>query len=278
MSSLAKAFEPSISAAARALLEERTLGDAGARVVLERRLAGREVSLLALCDGARTVPLASAEDHKRILDGDRGPNTGGMGAYSPSPLVDARAADAIVDRALRPVVEALAGAGRPFRGCLFAGLMLTADGPMLLEFNCRMGDPETQAILVRGADDLFPWLDGAARGRLPEGAPRYETASAVCVVLAAPGYPGKVTTGAPIDGLDDAAALRDVVVFHAGTRRAEGRVVTAGGRVLGVTGLGPDLAAARTRAYEAVAKIRFEGQQYRRDIGARSVAPGGDAT
>ncbi|MBI5482456.1 MAG: phosphoribosylamine--glycine ligase [Deltaproteobacteria bacterium] len=257
-------------AAVRRMLVEREFGAAGARVVLEERLRGREASLMALSDGERVVLLASAEDHKAVHDGDRGPNTGGMGAYSPSPLCTPQVIRFVLDAVMVPTVRGMAREGRPFRGVLYAGLMLTADrGPMVLEFNCRFGDPETQVVMLRFGEDLVPWLSGAAAGRLPAGDPRWDPRVAVSVVLAAPGYPGSYPQGAPITGVEEAAALPDVAVFHAGTRRRGTELVTAGGRVLDVCALGADLGAARARAYEAVARLRFEGMHFRRDIAAR---------
>ena len=258
-------------AAARAMLSDRQFGAAGARVVIEERLIGREVSMMALVDGERFVLLASAEDHKQVFDGDRGPNTGGMGAYSPSPLVDDRLTARIAEAIFAPTVKAMAAAGRPFRGVLYGGLMLTPDrGPMVIEWNCRFGDPETQSVLMRFDGDLLPWLAGVAAGRMPEGAPRARPGVALCVVLAAGGYPAKPRAGDAITGLP--AARDDLVVFHAGTRRDGGAgspIVTAGGRVLGVTAYGADLTAARARAYGAIEEIRFDGMHFRRDIGLR---------
>jgi phosphoribosylamine--glycine ligase len=261
-------------AAARAMLAERRFGAAGARVIIEERLRGREVSMMALCDGQRFVLLASAEDHKAVRDGDQGPNTGGMGAYSPSPLVDEGLAARIAESIFAPTVAALASEGRPFRGLLYGGLMLTPDrGPMVIEWNCRFGDPETQPVLMRMEDDLLPWLIGAAEGALPAGSPRWRSGLSLCVVLAAEGYPEKVRTGDAIDGLGadgQLAGARDgVMVFHAGTSRSEGRFLTAGGRVLGVTAAGVDLAEARARVYAAVATVRWPGRHFRSDIGMR---------
>ncbi|HJZ87123.1 MAG TPA: phosphoribosylamine--glycine ligase [Polyangia bacterium] len=257
--------------AARSILSEHAFGAAGARIVIEQRLSGREASLMALCDGERVVLLPSAEDHKAAYDGDRGPNTGGMGAYSPTPLCDAALAERVRVSVIEKIVSALAASGRPYRGVLYAGLMLTPDrGPMVLEFNCRFGDPEAQVVLARFADDLYPWLLGVAVGRMPEGLPCLDARAAVCVVKAAGGYPGSYQKGIEIQGLDDAASLPDVMLFHAGTARdARGRLVTAGGRVVGTTALGESVAAARTRAYEAVARIHFRGQHHRTDIAAR---------
>jgi phosphoribosylamine---glycine ligase len=258
-------------AAARAMLAERQFGIAGARVVIEERLSGREVSMMALCDGTRFVLLESAEDHKTVGEGDRGPNTGGMGAYSPSPLVDGPMAAAIGETIFAPTVRALAQAGRPFRGLLYGGLMLTARGPMVIEWNCRFGDPETQAVLARLDEDLVPWLVAAAGGALPARPLRWRTGTSVCVVLAAEGYPGKVRTGDEIEGLapDGQLVAGGVTVFHAGTDRKGERFLTGGGRVLGVTAAGSDLKAARDRAYGAIAGVRWAGQHFRRDIGLR---------
>ncbi len=258
-------------AAARSMLADRAFGEASSRVVIEERLQGREVSMMAFCDGERVALLATAEDHKAVGDGDVGPNTGGMGAYSPSPLVDDALAARIARTIFLPTVRALAADGRPFRGLLYGGLMLTPDrGPMVIEWNCRFGDPETQSVLVRMEDDLYPWLAGAARGQLPEGAPRWHDGAAVCVVLAAGGYPGKPRTGDAVTGLP--AADADVLVFQAGTRLDEqGRVVTAGGRVLGVTARGKTFGDARARANAAAQGIHFEGMHFRRDIGMRGI-------
>jgi phosphoribosylamine--glycine ligase len=259
-------------AAVRAMLSQRAFGDAGAKVVIEERLTGREVTMMALCDGTRLALLASSEDHKAVGDGDVGPNTGGMGTVSPSALVDEVTAQRMLETLFVPTVRALAEAGRPFRGLLYGGLMLTPDrGPMVIEWNCRFGDPETQSVLMRFDGDLLPWLAGVAEGRMPPGAPRARSGVALCVVLAAGGYPGQPRAGDAIAGLP--AASDDLVVFHAGTRRDDGgRVVTAGGRVLGVTAYGADLTAARTRAYGAIEGIRFDGMHFRRDIGLRGSA------
>jgi phosphoribosylamine--glycine ligase len=256
-------------AAARDMLAGRRFGEAGARVVIEERLTGREVTMMALCDGTRLALLASSEDHKAVGDGDVGPNTGGMGTYSPSPLVDEAAAQRILETLFVPTVRALGAAGRPFRGLLYGGLMLTPDrGPVVIEWNCRFGDPETQSVLMRLDEDLLPWLAGTANGAMPPGVPRVRPGTAVCVVLAAGGYPGTPRQGDEITGLPAPSA--DLVVFHAGTTRgADGRLVSAGGRVLGVTAYGTDLTAARARAYGAVDHIQFEGMHHRRDIGLR---------
>ncbi len=254
--------------AVRRMLGDRAFGAAGARVVIEERLTGREVSIMAITDGTRLAVLPSAEDHKAVGDGDQGPNTGGMGTYSPSPLVDAAGVQRILGTMFAPTLQALAAAGRPFRGVLYGGLMLTPDrGPMVIEWNCRLGDPETQSILMRLDEDLLPWLAAAAAGAMPRGTPRARPGVATCVVLAAARYPESPRLGDAITGLP--APTDDLRVFHAGTRRDGDKLVTAGGRVLGVTAFGADLAAARARAYGAIEKIQFEGMHFRRDIGLR---------
>jgi len=260
--------------AVRAMLVERSFGDAGARIVIEERLAGREVSMMALCDGTRFALLASAEDHKAVRDGDRGPNTGGMGAYSPSPLVDEALTERIARTIFAPLVAAMAEEGRPFRGLLYGGLMLTPEhGPMVIEWNCRFGDPETQAVLPRLAEDLLPWLLDAASGELPLRPLDWHPGIAVCVVLAADGYPGKVRSGDRISGLGDDGQLDgagdDLVVFHAGTKRGGDGLYTNGGRVLGVTAHGRDLQKARARAYAGIGRITWPGMHFRKDIGLR---------
>ncbi|HXJ21083.1 MAG TPA: phosphoribosylamine--glycine ligase [Polyangia bacterium] len=254
--------------AARHMLAEGVFGAAGARVVIEERLVGRELSMLALCDGERLALLPTSEDHKAVRDGDQGPNTGGMGTHSPSPLVGAREEQRILDTIFQPMVQAMAGAGRPFQGLLYGGLMLTPErGPMVIEWNCRFGDPETQSVLMRLDEDILPWLAAVAAGKLPGGAPRVRPGAACCVVLAAQGYPEKTRLGDPIGGLPE--PTDELRVFHAGTRRDAGRLLTAGGRVLGVTAHGADLDAARQRAYQAIDQIQFDGMHFRRDIGLR---------
>jgi len=239
-------------------------------VVLEEFLEGEELSLLALCDGENVVPLAPAQDYKRIFDGDEGPNTGGMGSYSPVPGIDAERVEEIADSVHRPIVDLMARRGDPFRGVLYAGLMLTADGPRVLEFNVRFGDPETQAVLPRLRSDLLD-LCLACRepGGLAGAAASFTDDWAVTVVLASAGYPESSSKGDVISGLDEAAAIAEVL--HAGTAERDGGIVTAGGRVLNVTGLGPTPAAARERAYDAAGRISFDGMQMRSDIAARAV-------
>ncbi|HSD20923.1 MAG TPA: phosphoribosylamine--glycine ligase [Anaeromyxobacter sp.] len=256
--------------ALRAMLVARIHGGAGARVVVEDRLEGPEASCIAFTDGERVRMLAAAQDHKRIFDGDRGPNTGGMGAFSPTPTVTPEV-EAMVERdVLLPAVRELARRGRPFRGALYAGLMLTPDGPRVLEFNARLGDPETQPILLRMTSDVVPALLAAAKGDLSGVTLEFDRRAAVGVVLAAENYPAKPTAGDPIDGL--AGPFEEgVQVFHAGTARAQdGRVVTAGGRVLTVCALGDGLDDAARRAYGAAARIHFRGMQLRKDIGKRA--------
>jgi phosphoribosylamine--glycine ligase len=248
---------------------ERRFGETP--VVLEEFLYGEELSLLALCDGENVVPLAPAQDYKRIFDDDRGPNTGGMGSYSPVPGFDAAAVEEIVATVHRPIVAAMAERGTPFHGVLYGGLMIGADGPKVIEFNARFGDPETQAVLPRLRSDLVD-LFGAARepGGLAGMSAEFDDDWAVTVVLASAGYPESSSTGDVISGLAEAAAIAEVT--HAGTAARGGEIVTAGGRVLNVTGLGPDPAAARDRAYDAARRISFDGMQIRSDIAARAVA------
>lgn len=251
-----------------AAIERLGATEAGRRLVLEERLSGREVSLIALCDGERLLPLPPAQDHKRLLDGDAGPNTGGMGAFAPAPSVGRDLAERIVGSVMRPVVDALAAAGTPFRGALYAGLMLTDDGPRALEFNARFGDPETQAIVPLIDGDLLAALLACAAGRLEHDMLRWRAGAAVCVVLAAEGYPDSPRRGAPISGME-ALRQQNVLVFHAGTAWEQGTFVTAGGRVLGVTGFGSTLASAAAFAYDAIEDISFPGMQFRTDIGGR---------
>lgn len=257
--------------AVRRLMEEEAFGSAGRRIIVEEFLQGEEASLLAFTDGETILPLLSAQDHKRLGDGDTGPNTGGMGAYSPAPVLGDEVAQAVIRDIMRPVIEELAAIGHPYRGVLYAGLMLTSEGPKVLEFNCRLGDPETQAVLPLLETDLGEVGQAVAEGRLHEITLRWRPGSAACVVVAAPGYPDDPVTGDPISGLDEVEGMDDVLVFHAGTAQRDGRIVTAGGRVLGVTGIGATLQEALGRAYDGVARIAFPGMQYRRDIGSKAL-------
>ena len=251
-----------------AKLSGRAFGEAGRRVVVEEGLAGTECSLLALCDGRRVVPLPAAQDFKRVADGDEGPNTGGMGAYSPVPAVDDRLVDRVLDEAVEPLVAALRRRGVDYRGVLYAGLMLTGDGPKVLEYNVRFGDPETQVVLPRLDDDVTGLLAEAAGGRLRSD-PRPAAVASVCVVLAAPGYPAAARTGDVVEGLEQAAEVPGVTVLHAGTALDDGgRIVTAGGRVLGIRAVGADVGTARRLAYEAAALVHWPGMIVRTDIAA----------
>jgi len=255
-----------VEAAMVRCFEERAFGAAGERVLVEECLEGEEVSFMVLADGASVLPLASARDYKRVGDGDEGPNTGGMGAVSPVPL-DLALATAILRGIVYPTVTGMAAEGRPYRGVLYAGVMVTAGGPQLLEFNCRLGDPETQAVIPRLEDDLAQLLRAAAAGELGSQRAAWKREAAACVVLAAAGYPGPSRRGDPISGLGDALAQPGVLVFNGATALQDGRLVTTGGRVLSVVGRAATMAEAVAAAYEAAAKVRFEGVHYRRDIG-----------
>jgi phosphoribosylamine--glycine ligase len=257
-------------AAVHDALVGRAFGDAGATVVVEEHLSGEEVSVLALTDGRRVIPLAPAQDFKRALDGDVGPNTGGMGAYSPVPFVDDLTAETIASTIVERTVAAMASEGVPYRGVLYAGLMLTHDGPKVLEFNCRFGDPETQVVLPRLATPMAGLLAACAAGDLGDRHVAWKEQACVGVVLASGGYPGEYDTGLPIDGLGAAGRLPGVDVFHAGTADRDGTVVTAGGRVLTVTALGGDVREARRLAYQAARQISFDGMSYRTDIALRA--------
>jgi len=248
-------------------LEARAFGDSGLTVVVEEFLEGEEASFFALSDGATVLPLAAAQDHKTVWDDDRGPNTGGMGAYSPAPVMDAAMEARVMAEIVRPTVAAMAAEGAPYTGALFVGLMITRDGPKVIEFNCRFGDPESQALLPRLQEDLLALLLAAATGKGLPPTLAWSPRASVCVVMTSAGYPGSYETGKAITGLEAAGAQPDVTVFHAGTARSGGALVTAGGRVLGVQALGDDVAAAIRSAYAAVERIRFDGAHYRRDIG-----------
>jgi phosphoribosylamine--glycine ligase len=256
-------------AALRQIMLEREFGAAGDEVVIEERLEGEEVSVLAFTDGVTVRVMPPAQDHKRLLDGDRGPNTGGMGAYAPAPVATPELLEEVTRTILQPAVDGLRNEGRPFVGVLYAGLMLTKDGPRTLEFNCRFGDPETQVILPLLESDLLEIALACAEGKLETKEIRWKAGAAACVVLASEGYPGHSPKGRAITGLD--ARLENAYVFHAGTAQSGETIVTAGGRVLGVTGWGADLRAALHNTYNAVDTINFEGMQYRKDIGWRAL-------
>jgi len=262
----------------RVMVREEFGARAGRRIVVEKKLEGEELSLLALVSGRTIVVLPPTQDHKAVYDGDRGPNTGGMGTYCPAPVGTDKLVADVESSVFVPVVHAMKRARYPFNGVLFAGLMLTNQGPRVLEFNCRFGDPETQVILMRLKTDLLDLLEAVADERLgewPEGRLEFDPRPAVCVTLCSGGYPGKYETGKPITGLDAAEELPDVKVFHAGTKVQNNRVVTDGGRVLSVTALGDDLAAAKVRAYEAVKRIQFPGMHYRTDIADKALKKAG---
>jgi phosphoribosylamine--glycine ligase len=252
-----------------AAMLQGSLGDAGHQVLFEEFLEGEEISFLVISDGERVAPLVAAQDHKRIGDGDTGPNTGGMGAYSTSDLIDDNMRDWLLRHIAQPVIDGMAEEGAPYTGILYCGLMMTAKGPQVLEFNCRFGDPETQPILMRLDSDLLEAFEASIEGRISDGVFHWSPDPSVCVVIAAGGYPGVSETGKPITGLEHANALDGVKVFHAGTSFTDDTITTSGGRVLGVTARGPSLESAVARAYEAVRLITFEGMQYRSDIAHR---------
>jgi phosphoribosylamine--glycine ligase len=254
------------------IMRKREFGEAGAQIVIEERLDGVEASVMAVTDGRTIVTLPPVQDHKRAYDGDRGPNTGGMGAYSPTPLVDDETLHWIESHVLVPTVHAMKRSRRPFRGVLYAGLMLTHQGPKVLEYNVRFGDPECQTLMVRLKSDLVELLDAATSGSLEELEPlQWDPRPSVCVVMASEGYPGKYATGKPIRGLEEAARVPGVKVFHAGTATSGGQVVTNGGRVLAVTALGATLPAAKLQAYTAIKAIRWEGAWCRKDISDKAL-------
>jgi phosphoribosylamine---glycine ligase len=253
--------------ALRRIMLDREFGASGERVVVEERLHGREVSVLAFCDGQTVVPLPPSRDHKPVFDGDQGPNTGGMGAYTHPSDVDDALIEMVRREVLQPVVDGMAAQGTPYVGVLYAGLMLTAAGPRVLEFNCRFGDPEIQAILPLLESDLFDLMIACLEGRLAETAVTCRSGVGATIVAASPGYPGPYPRGLAITGLEQVATLADTIVFHAGTARHDGQLVTSGGRVLSVSAVGDDLATALARAYTGIEKIQFDGIHYRRDIG-----------
>jgi phosphoribosylamine--glycine ligase len=267
---IAKTKEEAASTAAE-MLSGRMLGEAGARIVLEECLEGDELSFLVVSDGERVAPLVAAQDHKRVGDGDTGPNTGGMGAYSTSSIIDDQMRDWLVHHIARPVVAGMKEEGTELKGVLYCGLMMTARGPMVLEFNCRFGDPETQPILMRMESDLVDALQASVEGRVSEGDFKWSSDASVCVVMSSRGYPGTFESGKRIAGIEDANQIAGVKVFHSGTARHDGMFYSSGGRVLGVTARAAELKTAVQRAYEACAKISFDGAQYRKDIAARAL-------
>ncbi|HVB34481.1 MAG TPA: phosphoribosylamine--glycine ligase [Patescibacteria group bacterium] len=252
------------------LMDEREFGDAANLVLFEEAIEGKELSFIVFTDGEHIMPLVPARDHKRVFDGDEGPNTGGMGAFSADGMISPALESEILEKVVRPTLDGMAKEGSPYVGFLYCGLMLTDRGPQVLEFNCRMGDPECQAIVARMEFDLAEAFQAACAGELDRIEPCWRPGASVCIVLASGGYPGRYETGKPVDGLGDLAAMPDVVVFHAATRLHDGGYLTAGGRVLGVTAVGPDLGAAAERAYGAASRIRFDGMHYRKDIGSNS--------
>ncbi len=253
------------------IMVERAFGDAGDTVVIEEFLDGEEASFIAITDGKTILPLATSQDHKAIYEGDTGPNTGGMGAYSPAPIVTPEMEELVMQTVISPIVEAMAKDGTPYKGILYAGLMITTGGIKVLEYNCRLGDPETQPILMRMENDLAELLLAATEGRLSEITLSWSDKTALCVVMTAEGYPGSYRKGDVIEGLSDAADITDAVVFHAGTALEGDLVTTNGGRILGVTGLGSDIEEAIKTAYTAVEQISWDGAYYRRDIGAKAI-------
>jgi len=259
------------SAAANEMLSGKMVGEAGARVVIEECLQGDEISFLVLSDGERVAPLVAAQDHKRVGDGDTGPNTGGMGAYSFPGLLDQQMTHWLLHHVAGPVVAGMKAEGMEYKGILYCGLMMTARGPMVLEFNCRFGDPETQPILMRLESDLVEAIEASIEGRVSDGDFRWSTDASVCVVMASGGYPGTIEVGKKITGIEDADKIEGVKVFHAGTSARDGSYYTAGGRVLGVAARAASLQEAVTRAYQAVDKINFDGAHYRRDIAGRAL-------
>jgi phosphoribosylamine--glycine ligase len=258
--------------AIKTMAVDKAFGDAGDRLVIEERLDGEEVSVLAFTDGRNLIVLPTAQDHKAAYDGDRGPNTGGMGAYSPTPLVDDAMLAVIQERILVPTVHTMKRKRIPFRGLIYAGLIITNQGPKVLEFNVRFGDPECQPLLVRLRSDLMDLLEGTIDGALDKiDAPTWDERPAICVVMASEGYPNKYETGQPIRGLAEASEVEDVKVFHAGTARIGNDVVTSGGRVLGVTAIGKSISAAKLQAYKAVKQIRWDGAWCRKDISDKAL-------
>lgn len=257
--------------AVTSIMEDKIFGDAGNKVIIEECLVGEEASILVLCDGENFLPLVSSQDHKRIFDNDQGPNTGGMGAYSPAPVVSAKLMKEILKTVIKPVVKEMIKIGSPYKGVLYAGIMVTEDGPKVLEFNVRFGDPETQAILPRLKSDLVEVMQAVIDGELNRIKLRWTKESCACAVLSSGGYPGQYEKGKEITGLDEFKDIKDVIIFHAGTKLENNKVLTNGGRVLGVTALGKNIEEAIKKSYQAVGKIKFEGMHFRRDIGQKAI-------
>jgi phosphoribosylamine--glycine ligase len=250
---------------------EKIFGEAGNRVVIEEYLVGEEASYIAFTDGKTILPMASSQDHKPTFDGDQGPNTGGMGAYSPAPVVTDRVHEMILEKILRPIIQGMGQEGRTYKGVLYAGIMICEGVPKVLEFNARFGDPETQPVLMRMKGDIVPILEACMRGNLSQCEIEWDNRPSVCVVMASGGYPGDYKKGEKIKGLKEVARMEDIFVFHAGTSFKDGQMVTNGGRVLGVTGLGKDIPKAIERTYQAVKKISWDGVHYRTDIGQKAM-------
>ena len=253
------------------IMVEKVFGDAGNQVIIEECLVGEEASFIAFTDGKTIIPTASSQDHKAVFDGDEGPNTGGMGAYSPAPVVTPKVHEKIMNEILRPVIDGMAKEGRPCKGALYAGVMVSEGQPKVLEFNARFGDPETQPVLMRMKSDIVPVLEACCHGTLSEQRIEWDKRASVCVVMASGGYPGDYEKGKKIQGLEDVSRMKDVYVFQAATAMDQNGIVTNGGRVLGVTGLGEDIPKAIERTYEAVRKISWEGVHYRNDIGQKAL-------
>ncbi len=253
------------------IMVKKIFGEAGSRVVIEECLRGEEASYLAFTDGKVILPMASSQDHKAIFDGDKGPNTGGMGAYSPAPVVTDQVHERIMKEILKPMIQGMAEEGRPYKGILYAGLMINEGIPKVLEFNARFGDPETQPVLMRMKGDIVPVLEACIKGNLSQCEIEWDSRASVCVVMASKGYPGDYEKGKVIEGLEEVFRVEDVYVFHAGTGLKDDQIITNGGRVLGVTGLGKDIQSAIKRVYQGVKKISWEGVYYRTDIGQKAL-------
>lgn len=258
--------------AIEAMMGDKTFGAAGEKVVIEEFMAGEEASYLVFSDGKNILPMPTSQDHKAVYDGDKGPNTGGMGAYSPAPVVTKELEERIIREIIKPLVDGMAKEGKPYKGILYAGLMITKEGPRVVEFNCRFGDPECQPIMMRMKSDIVPVLEAVIDVRLDAVTVDWEERKTVCVVMAAGGYPGSYEKGKEIKGLDAFKDRNDLVVFHAGTAVRDGEIITSGGRVLGVTALGDGLEEAINRAYEAVRGITWDGVYFRNDIGKKGLA------